>query len=209
VAEQLALGAPASGWRVLLDDAARDCRVRYWPGWLPRQEADGLLSRALASPLPQPEVYGQGAQQVQTHRKSCAFGIPGLRYRYAGQVRQTHPWPRGFPEVAARVGEASDATYNFCLLQFYPDGRAQLGWHRDGEADLVPGATIASLSLGSARDFQMRWGNEGPATLSVPLGHGDLLVMEGRCQELTQHQVPVRRSVTGPRVNLTFRRVHG
>jgi hypothetical protein len=71
----------------------------------------------------------------------------------------------------------------------------------------VPGATIASLSLGVARDFQMRRGNEGPAEHTWALSHGDLLLMEGQIQLFYQHQVPVRRGIASPRVNLTFRRV--
>jgi hypothetical protein len=77
------------------------------------------------------------------------------------------------------VGEAAGASFNFVLVNVYPNGEAQLGWHADGEVDLVPGATIASLSLGASRDFQMRMGNEGPAEHTWPLGHGDLLLMEG------------------------------
>ncbi len=193
--------------KVVLHDEGRGCRVRFAPAWFPKPEADALLGRALASPLPQPETYGRGAQEVKTHRKNCAFGPAGMRYRYAGQVREARAWPKGFAELAERVGDAAGASFNFCLVNVYGDGRAQLGWHSDSEPDLVPGATIASLSLGVARDFQMRFGNEGPAEHAWPLGHGDLLLMEGDLQRYYQHQVPVRRGVTTPRVNLTFRLV--
>lgn len=64
--------------------------------------------------------------------------------------------------------------------------------------------TIASVSFGESRDFMLRR-NRDRATLRVPLGGGDILVMAGSMQALWQHSVPQRRSVLGPRINLTFR----
>ena len=40
---------------------------------------------------------------------------------------------------------------------------------------------------------------------SIPLGHGDLLVMTGRSQRDWTHSVPRRARVDAPRINLTFR----
>jgi alkylated DNA repair dioxygenase AlkB len=193
--------------QALLDDARRNCQVLYAPSWLPRPEADALLARALASPLPQSEHYGQGVRAVATRRLSCAFGPPGLLYRYAGQVRPTHPWPKGLAALVERVGAAAGCALNFALVNVYPDGKAQLGWHSDSEPDLEPGAPIASLSLGATRDFQMRLGDSGGPAHAWPLGHGDLLVMAGEAQRFYQHRVPVRAGVQAPRVNFTFRRV--
>jgi len=41
-------------------------------------------------------------------------------------------------------------------MNWYNDGSHHVGWHSDSETDLLPGSSIASLSLGSTREFQLR-----------------------------------------------------
>jgi alkylated DNA repair dioxygenase AlkB len=41
----------------------------------------------------------------------------------------------------------------------------------------------------------------------VPLEHGSLVVMRGRCQAEYRHGIPKDAAVTAERVSLTFRRI--
>jgi alkylated DNA repair dioxygenase AlkB len=193
------------GPRVVLDDAARGCRVTYEPHFLAEDEARGWMDR-LARSLPfvaeAPVIFGKPRP---VRRMSCALGDVGQRYRYSGLERAANPWPAGFGPLLARVEARAGARFSFALCNLYPDGEAGLGWHADDEADLVDGAPIASLSLGAARDFAMRPGRQGRASLTLSLAPGSLLVMAGSTQRHYQHRVPPRLRCAEPRINLTFR----
>jgi alkylated DNA repair dioxygenase AlkB len=96
-----------------------------------------------------------------------------------------------------------------------PDTKATpaLGWHSDDEADMVSGKPIASISLGDLRRFRVRSKADNEVVWDRKLDHGSLVVMEGRCQELTQHciwklsETDVKEGDVrfGLRINLTFR----
>ena len=103
---------------------------------------------------------------------------------------------------------SSDLRFNSLLLNLYRDGCDRMGWHADDEPELDPRAPIASLSLGAARSFQLRprrpIGGE-LQTIHLELADGDLLLMDPPTQEHWLHQLPARRRLREPRVNLTFR----
>lgn len=90
-------------------------------------------------------------------------------------------------------------------LCLYRDGRDSVAWHGDRigrgrHSDTV----VAVLSLGSARQFQLRPRGGGTA-IRYTVGHGDLLVMGGACQRTWDHAVPKTRQFAGPRVSVQFR----
>ena len=67
--------------------------------------------------------------------------------------------------------------------------------------------TIASLSLGGVRRFQLRHRRDVDDRLDLDLPDGSLLVMRGTLQQHYRHAVPKRRAAVEPRINLTFRRI--
>ena len=190
--------------RVILDDAARGCRVTYEPAFLSPTEASAWMERLRALPFvtEAPVMFGK---PMPVRRQSCGIGEPGARYRYTGLERVASPWPEGFDLILERLRERTGQRFNFALCNLYPDGDAGLGWHADDEDDLTRDAPIASLSLGATRDFAMRLGSHGKACLVVALEPGSLLVMGGATQRHYQHRVPPRTRCTEARINLTFR----
>ena len=79
-----------------------------------------------------------------------------------------------------------------------------MGWHADDEAPLGARPTIASVSLGVTRDFNIKRRTVAASSHSVS-GNGDLLVMRHESQLSWLHCLPKRPKVTARRVNLTFR----
>lgn len=154
----------------------------------------------------QPETYSSYGRTGQTRRRSVAVGDEGLVYRYKGAVRPALPWPPCLDAVRTFIRTADDQP-NFCLLNRYEAG-AGLGWHSDDEPDLVPGASIWSLSLGRPSNFRIRRKGSVEPILDITLSHGDLLTMEGiEFQTKFQHSVTPPRG--GERINLTFRTLKG
>ena len=92
-------------------------------------------------------------------------------------------------------------------LNLYRGGNSCVGWHRDDEllfGESGEAKLIVSVSLGGSAVF--RWkrrscpDDEGHLCC---LGHGDILVMDGRCQDKFLHRTdPCREQ---ERINVTFR----
>jgi alkylated DNA repair dioxygenase AlkB len=187
---------------VIDEDGAQ---VEYLPDFLDGEErrrvraeleaAAGVFDRDVLT------LYGR---RVPSPRLVCAFGDDGLRYRYSGVERVTRPWPPSLRALRDRLREP----FNYVLANWYRDGNDYLGWHSDKEADLVPDASIASVSLGATRRFLLRdRKGKGERTVEVLLEDGSLLWMRGTTQRKWKHSVPRQPGVSEPRYNLTFRRV--
>lgn len=106
------------------------------------------------------------------------------------------------------VEQVTNAQYNFCLVNYYADGRDSISYHSDGERFLGPNPCIASLSLGGSRDFVLRHVDYKARDIPVQkftLISGDMVVMRGTTQHKWQHSIPKRARADG-RINITFRK---
>lgn len=120
------------------------------------------------------------------------------------------PWTTTLTELRGRVESASRTGFNSVLLNLYRDQNDRVGWHRDNEPELGSQPTIASISLGATRHLRLKHRDRARSKLyTVALTHGSLLVMAGGTQKNWQHAVNRQTKPCGPRVNLTFRVIHG
>ena len=90
------------------------------------------------------------------------------------------------------------------MLNLYHSGNEGMGWHSDDEESLAPKSTIASLSLGAERKFSFKH-KQTKQTISSVLEHGSLLIMKDTTQAYWLHSLPKSKTISGPRINLTFR----
>ena len=172
--------------------------------FLSRPEADRLFRHCLAELDWRQERVRLFGRTVDAPRLSACYGQPGLAYRYSGVTRRCAPWTAPLREAVERIGQRLGASFNFVLANRYRDGSDAVGWHADDERGIAP--VIASLSLGSERVFRVR-PREGGRSAALRLGHGDLVLMWGRCQQDFRHALPRTRGRVGVRVNLTLRRI--
>ena len=130
----------------------------------------------------------------------------GKQYEYSGLLRTPLQFTPLLNNIRSRCESVSGATFNSVLVNLYRDGNDGVGWHADNEAVNGREPTIASVSLGATRRFDLRH-RESKDTIKVDLHSGSLLVMSGLSQHCWVHQVAKTKQVVGPRINLTFRRV--
>lgn len=195
--------------QTIIDDE-RGALVEYLPDFLDTGEREGLRSELEAArglfDRDRLTMYGRVSESP---RLVCAFGDEGLRYRYAGVDRPTHPWPVRLREARDRVADLVGHPFDYALVNLYRDGNDYIGWHADKVADLEPGSCIASLSLGAERPFQLR-DKAGRGDLrEILLADGSLLLMRGATQRYYKHQLPARRGVANARFNVTLRHLRG
>ena len=87
---------------------------------------------------------------------------------------------------------------------YYRDGRDSVAWHGDriGRGRSVD-TMVAIVSVGDPRRLALR-PRGGGESISVEMGHGDLIVMGGSCQRTWAHSVP-KVAHAGPRMSVQFR----
>jgi len=180
--------------------------IEFCPGFLSVAESDNYL-QALSEQVvwrrDEVTLFGRTHPIPRLHQW---YADKGLSYTWSGLTMQPQPWFTELQNLRNAVAPFAGEAFNSVLINLYRDGNDSMGWHSDDEAELGPAPVIASVSLGAARDFQLRE-RGGVGKHTVQLTHGSLLVMRGATQSRWQHALPKRRRVVEPRINLTFRRI--
>src|SRR5205823_6240177 len=126
------------------------------------------------------EAMHLGARQIPLPRLTAWYGDPGAGYAYSGIENVPLPWTPELREIKERLEHLAGEPFNSVLLNLYRTGQDSMGWHADDERELAP--TIASLSLGAARTFQLRRKAPPGDTVSLRLTGVSLLLMLGVTQ---------------------------
>ena len=134
---------------------------------------------------------------VDVPRLLCFYGdddpLPHTALDTARDALSTH--------YATELGEPF-TTAGLCL---YRDGHDSVAWHGDRIGRSRDHDTmVAILSVGAPRHLVLR-PRGGGASIRVPAGHGDLVVMGGSCQRTWEHCVPKTTKPVGPRISVQFR----
>ncbi|MDZ7612975.1 MAG: alpha-ketoglutarate-dependent dioxygenase AlkB [Flavobacteriaceae bacterium] len=130
-----------------------DGEVYYLKDFLPRTGYLGtLIIYGMKSNWKNDEVWIFG-KKITTARKTAWYGNPGLIYTYSKVSRTALPWTECLSELKNRIEEISHQQFNACLLNLYHNGLEGVSWHSDDEKELGKEPVIASLSLGSGKEF--------------------------------------------------------
>ena len=175
--------------------------------FLPKADADALL-QTLQTEIPwRQDSIRIAGKDTPIPRLQAWYGDPGMTYTYSGLKLDPLPWTPTLAAIKQRIEDYSDCHFNSLLANLYRTEQDSVGWHADDEPELGQNPTIASLSLGDSRDFQLKHRSRPEQKLSLPLQHGDLLIMKGALQHHWVHQISKSKAPCQPRINLTFRRI--
>jgi alkylated DNA repair dioxygenase AlkB len=189
-------GAPAPDMsyagmqRIVLDEHSW---VDYCPGWLDGSD----------------EVFEELAAQARWQQRTVPM--------YDKQVlepRLTAGWstdaadadtPQVLRTMAAALSRRYEVGFDRIWVNLYRDGADSVAWHGDRNRLVMTRPLVATVSLGSRRRFLLRRRGTTTATHRLEPGHGDLVVMGGRCQSEWEHTVPKTTQRVGPRMSVTIR----
>lgn len=167
--------------------------------------------------------------QINTPRYTSVFGVDETaRFDEQGKLLEATSGkpvakdaykcqPRPIPEcldVLRRLTEnATGCKWNFVLVNYYASGDDSISYHSDDERFLGSLPAIASFTLGAQRDFLMkhkpteRKDESETKPMKLPLGSGDMVLMQGKTQSCWLHSIPKRKGgeVGKGRINITFR----
>ena len=139
-------------------------------------------------------------------RLTAWYGDEKAAYKYSGVLNIPLKPFSELQNLIEKVEQVCGAKFNSVLLNKYRDGNDKVSWHSDNEKEFGINPTIASLSLGQERRFDIRQIDIGEVE-KIPLNSGTLLLMKGRFQHEWEHQIPAQKKITSPRINLTFRNI--
>ena len=181
--------------------------LREYAQFIDRGTADYYLEMFMSLGFVQGTV-ARGSE----HRLSCFFsevrGRDGvlLPYRYAGKLNPALEFTDDLRTLMRIVEHVTGFRYNSCLANLYRNGDDYIGWHSDATSGLVPASSIASMSLGAPRWFNIRNKTGIPYTsFRIRTGHGSMVIMGTNMQDRYDHSISAERGALHPRINLTFR----
>jgi len=184
----------------------KDGRAEYLPGVLSERYSANLMSQLKASLLWESDQLIMFGKKITTRRKVAWVGDPNCSYTYSGVKKSPQAWSSDLLSIKAQVEELAQSEFNSCLLNFYHDGDDGMSWHSDDEKELDANSPIVSLSLGARRKFAFRH-IEDKTTIPLYLESGSVLIMRSPTQEFWQHALLKTKTVSTPRINLTFRKI--
>lgn len=184
-----------------------DGETHFFKDFFQRKEADLFLDKLKNQIEWRHEPIKLFGKTIMQPRLTALYGNPEKPYGYSGIVMQPHPLTDFLMEIKQVVEEKAHENFTHVLLNYYRDGKDSMGWHRDNELVLGKNPTIASVSFGATREFQIRHYFDKKLKAKVALSHGSLLIMSGSSQHHWEHQIPKTSKILGPRINLTFRTI--
>ena len=184
----------------------KDGCAHYFPEVFTELHSTNLLSQLQASLKWEPDQLIIFGKTVITRRKVAWVGDAECAYTYSGVKKIPQAWTAELLSIKNRLEELAKSQFNSCLLNFYHDGDDGMGWHSDDEKELDPNSPIASLSLGAQRKFSFRH-KVDKITIPHNLENGSVLMMHSPTQQFWRHALLKTKTVSTPRINLTFRKI--
>ena len=197
-----------NGFAEFIELPIEDGEVLFMENFLSLQEADSLLQKFNNSISWCQETIKMYGKVYPVPRETAWYGEADHNYSYSGIMCNPTPWTDELLDLKKRIEAFFPAeVFNSVLLNKYRNGNDKVSWHSDDENELGVNPTIASISLGATRRFDLRHKTDKSKTFKLNLSSGSLLIMRGELQHFWEHQVPQQKLITGERINLTFREI--
>jgi len=185
----------------------KDGCAYYFPEVFTELHSVNLMSQLQVSLVWEPDQLIMFGKTVITRRKVAWVGDAECAYTYSGVKKIPQAWTAELLSIKNRLEELAKSQFNSCLLNFYHDGDDGMGWHSDDEKELDQNSPIASLSLGAQRKFSFRH-KVDKITIPLNLENGSVLMMHSPTQQFWRHALLKTKTVSTPRINLTFRKIN-
>lgn len=179
--------------------------LEYHPELFDDFQSQYLLNKLVADTPWSQKVVQMYDKQVITPRLTAWYADPDI-HDYTSMLRsEPNPWTTELWMLKEKVEQIAGVTFNSVLLNYYRDGNDSVAWHSDNEKALGSHPTIASVSFGQVRAFDIRHKDDHAHKYSIRLESGSLMIMKGNLQQDWEHRIAKSLRPMAPRVNLTFR----
>lgn len=188
-----------------IDICLDESQATLFKDFLDPQHGDAVLEKLQAdTPWKQDKINFMGKVNP-VPRLAAWYSKDKKSYFYSGIKVIANPYTTLITDLNDMAENLTGHIFNSVLVNLYRDGNDSVSWHADDEKSLGSTINIASLTLGVERDFQLKRKDGNSSTINIKLPHGSLLSMGNPTQQNWLHQIPKRKNVKNPRINLTFR----
>ena len=179
--------------------------LEYIPNLFEASLGAGLMEKFIKETPWTQKIVNMYDKQVITPRLSAWFA-DAETYDYTS-FRKSAPnlWTPELLMIKSVIEPIAGVRFNSVLLNYYRDGNDSVAWHSDNEKALGTHPTIASVTFGQVRSFDIRNKADHSEKYSVRLEHGSLLLMKGDLQSKWDHRIAKSNRPMKARLNLTFR----
>jgi alkylated DNA repair dioxygenase AlkB len=186
----------------------KDGELWLMPNFMPADKARFYYDSLLLDINWKQEETKMFGKTYPVPRKTAWYGYPEFNYKYSGIMCNPEPWTKELMDIKRVIEHfLPNEIFNSVLLNLYRDGNDKVSWHADDEPELGINPTIASVSLGAVRRFDLKHKEDPDKKLQIELASGSLVIMKGALQHHWLHQIPVQKKINEPRINLTFRTI--
>lgn len=130
-------------------------KIGYFPKCIPNTEA---IFRSLEQEVEWQRrsiiLYGRGVMQPRLIAYMADH--PSLSFTYSRSTLFPSEYTPTVAAIKTQLEAFLQSTFNCVLLNFYRDGKDNVGWHSDDEHLFGPDPFIASVSFGERRAFDLR-----------------------------------------------------
>lgn len=148
---------------------------------------------------------------ISIPRKQAVYSKhPNLKYRFTGisLAADDESLCPSIEKLRKYLENETKLDFNFVLVNYYQDGSKYIGYHRDDEKDLIKNHTIACISIGQERRFQMRYVQDRTIIQTYNLKDNSILLINPGVNAEWEHAIAKETSKSKqylPRVSFTFR----
>ena len=141
-------------------------------------------------------IYGKECEMRRLQQ------VYGQDYKFSGKVHPSKPVPIILTDIIEYFNKKYNRNYNMVLVNWYRDGRDNIGFHSDNEKQIKPNTEIVTISIGEPRDFVIK---NKDIKKTYQMTDNTYLTMGGKFQKELKHSVPPRRAIRHPRISITLR----
>jgi alkylated DNA repair dioxygenase AlkB len=171
----------------------------YRPGLLDAAESAFIMHKLISETSFKQPVQKMYDKEIVTPRLMAWYGDA------SNKISDISPWTAELLMIKSKMESLAGMQFNCVLLNYYRDGNDSVAWHSDKES--VPGrkTTVASVSFGQVRSFDIRNKQDHSEKYSIKLENGSFLLMKGGLQDHWEHRIAKSTRTMRARLNLTFR----
>lgn len=185
-----------------------DGEIWLMPNFMPAEKASFYYNSFLSNINWRQEEIKMYGKTHLVPRKTAWYGYPDFNYKYSGIMCNPEPWTKELRDIKKVIEHfLPSENFNSVLLNLYRDGSDKVSWHSDDEPELGENPTIASVSLGAIRRFDLKHKDHPEQKFQIELLPGSLVIMKGALQHNWLHQIPAQKKIHESRINLTFRTI--
>ena len=134
----------------------------YYRDFMTQDLADFYFETFMQLPFVQGRVRGGLENRLSCFYSELVVGNELKSYEYSGKINPSLPFTDEMLFLKKSIERVTGATYNSCLVNLYITGKSTIGFHSDSEKSLKKYSTIASISLGAERWFDVVSAGGGP-----------------------------------------------